>query len=164
MKTMLSLFSAATAETMTICELLKTNELSQRFGLALSPQDAQDLAATRQKVLADNGRIEFGSGAIGLLVQIFASSPYLNRDTYAQTLHDLLEIFYYYKGEFLETIGDRELILMMKDFFDNECRGSLEMLQNKCLVFAAHDVRFGGTAGRPDDETEYGEDGGGDEE
>jgi len=143
MNEIFSLFSSPMIETHTIAEILETNNDTARFGLTLSLADAKALANTRQTALAANGRIEFGGGTIEKLIEKFSDSPYISQNNYAETLHTLVETFYYFKGEFLETLGDDELLDLMKEFFDRSCQGSLELLQHRELEIAARNLRYG---------------------
>lgn len=57
----------------------------------------------------------------------FCDSPYLEQEQLAETLAALQEIFYLYKNESLEELTDEELLSYMKEKFDGECRGDLEL-------------------------------------
>lgn len=124
-------------------EIINCNEITSRFGLALSQAEAQSLVQTRTEALQSNGRIEFGGGIIDKLIKEFCDSPYLSQYNYAETLHELIETFYYFKNETLDEISDDELISLMKKSFDERCQGSIELLQNRDLETLAHNVRYG---------------------
>lgn len=132
-------------------ELEKCNDFTAQFGLKLSQHDAIELVETRNLALKRNGRIEFGGGVIEKIVKVFCSSPYLSMHNYVETLHDLTEIFYYYKNETLDLISDDDLIQFMKDRFDNICQGSLELLAGRELANMARNLRFGYSAEYSDD-------------
>lgn len=145
-----------------VLEIEKCNDVTARFGLILSHQDAVELVETRTLALKMNGRIEFGGGVIEKIIQAFCDSPYLSRHNYAENLHDLTEIFYYYKNETLDLISDEELIKFMKYSFDNICQGSLELLSGRELYNLARNLRFGnipaysdGLADEEGEEDEY---------
>ncbi|MFQ8760661.1 MAG: DUF6323 family protein [Intestinimonas sp.] len=60
--------------------------------------------------------------------EAFCSSPYLSRETYAETLNELVELFFYlYKSETGERVTDDGLIRYMRAAFDGPCGGSLEL-------------------------------------
>lgn len=124
-------------------EIEKCNDLTSRFGLTLSRADAVELVQTRSNALKSNGRVEFGGGVIDKLIREFCDSPYISMHNYAETLHDLTEIFYYYKNETLDLMSDDELIKFMKDSFDGKCQGSLELLSGRELANLAHNLRYG---------------------
>lgn len=83
-------------------EVLGCNAFTAEYGLVLTQTQAAELVDTRYKALNSNGRIEFGGGAIDKIIRAFCDSPYLNHYNYPQTLHELIEIFYYYKNETMD--------------------------------------------------------------
>lgn len=125
-----------------VTEIINCNEKSCIYGLVLSQKDANELVETRNESLNKNGRIEFGGSIIQKLINEFCSSPYLNQSDYADTLHELIETFYYLKNESLDIISDNELISLMKENFDKRCHGSIELLQGRELEKLAHNIRF----------------------
>ena len=58
-------------------ELKAANEITIRYGLALSNQDINELVENRFKSLKDTGRIEFSEGILKKLVEVFCDSPYI---------------------------------------------------------------------------------------
>lgn len=126
-----------------VTELAKCNDLTAQFGLILSQRDLVELVETRSLALTNNGRIEFGGGVIEKIIRQFCNSPHLSMNNYAETLHDLIEIFYYYKNETLDLISDDDLIKFMKKSYDGICQGSLELLSGRELARMARNVRFG---------------------
>lgn len=127
--------------------LLACNARTQAAGLTLSPAAVQRLLATRVQTLQATGRLEFGPGILDKVVMAFYDSPWLLPDEYEETLHELIEVFYTYKNELLDTMGDEELLLLMRKLYDGECRGSLELLGSKALQRVAENIRFGRPAG-----------------
>ena len=109
-------------------ELISLNEHTAEYGLILSKADAAELIDTRAKALRENGRIETGLGALSMIIKVFSVSEYINQQNFAQTVHELLELFYYLKTESRDRIGDRELIEILFDKFENECHGSLDLM------------------------------------
>ena len=124
-------------------EVIKCNHLTYNFGLSLSTQDATELIETRNTSLQNNGRIEFGSGIIEKMIKEFCDSPYLSKNNYTTTLHELIEIFYYYKNETLDIMSDDALIKFMKDSFDGICQGSLVLLAGRELEKMASNISYG---------------------
>lgn len=124
-------------------EIEKCNNLTAKFGLTLSRQDAIELVETRAFSLKSYGRIEFGSGAIDKIIKEFCDSPYISMHNYVETLHELIEIFYFYKNETLDLISDDDLIKFMKNSFDGKCQGSLELLSGRELDKMARNLRYG---------------------
>jgi hypothetical protein len=126
-----------------VSEILKCNEYTVRFGLVLSQFEAQELIETRNEALNRNGRIEFGGGIIDKIIKEFCDSPFLYQANYAETLNDLVETFYYFKNESQDRLSDDELISLMKKYFDSNCGGSVELLQNRELEAIAKNIRYG---------------------
>ncbi len=131
------------SKSIAIQEIIKTNELSERYGLLLTRNDAIELIETRDIALHSTGRIEIGSGTIGKMIATFCSSSFILQENYARIIHDLLEAFYYIKNETLDLISDDELIILMRDYFEKRCQGSLELLLNRELEQLARNLRFG---------------------
>ncbi|MDF2541484.1 MAG: hypothetical protein K0S47_1202 [Herbinix sp.] len=123
-------------------ELKQCNDYSARFGLLLSEQEISMLIESRKDSLSTNGRIEFGGGIIKKLILEFADSPYIDQDNYADILTELQDCFYYFKNETLEDMTDDELILLMKDYYNDECQGSVEYLQATVLENISRDIRY----------------------
>jgi hypothetical protein len=142
-------------------EVMKCNDFTAAFGLTLSRQEAIELVETRALSLKRNGRIEFGGSIIEKIIREFCGSPYIFQHNYVETLHELIEIFYYYKNETLDLISDDELIRFMKNSFDGRCQGSLKLLAGRELEKMARNLRYEYAPDYADDkEWEEGEDGG----
>lgn len=109
-------------------ELLDCNKFSGQFGLTLKESEIQELAECRQKCLKDTGRIEFGGGILTKLIYAFCDSPFLDQEDYVETLTELQEAFYYFKGEAQERFSDDELIDFMAAVFNGRAQGSAEYL------------------------------------
>ncbi len=124
-------------------EIDACNDLTIKYGLKLSQAQIMNLIKRRFEALEDTGRIEFGEGVLKKLIVTFCDSPYINQDTYEDTLSELQDIFYYFKNESMDGISDDELIHLMKLSLDGECEGSLDYLRETVLETAARKVRFG---------------------
>lgn len=127
-----------------VSEIVAYNAKTARYGLTLTQEQAAELTKTRSRSLAATGRVEFGEGILGKLIEAFADSPYLQQREYAETLNELVEAFYYYKNETLDTLGDDELIALMKDYYNHRSGGSLELLTGRELEKLARGIRFEG--------------------
>lgn len=154
----LSLFSGALVEKQAVNEVMKCNDLTVKFGLVLTETQALVLVETRSFALKENGRIEFGGGVIDKIINEFCDSPYLSMHNYEETLHELLETFYYYKNETLDLISDDDLVKYMKNAFDGICQGSLELLSGRELYKLARNLRYGYAPDYSDDAIELDED------
>ncbi|MBE6072599.1 MAG: hypothetical protein E7208_11675 [Clostridium butyricum] len=124
-------------------EILKCNEKTCEYGLKLTNEDVKELINTRKVALKKSGRLEFNGEIIDKIIINFCDSPYISQYNYSDTINELVEIFYNYKNETLDLIGDDELIEIMKDYFDNYCQGSIELLEGKVLYKIADNIRNG---------------------
>ena len=66
--------------------ILKYNEISKNFGLVLTQKQALMLANVRADELRYHGRLEFGEGIFGKLIESFCDSPYITQQSYFETL------------------------------------------------------------------------------
>jgi hypothetical protein len=125
-----------------IFEIIKTNEETMEYGLRLSEEQALDIVETRNYVLKSYGRIELGSDLINKIIKAFCTSQYINQADYALIINELVETFYYIKNETLDLVDDDELIDLMKDYFNNSCVGSIDLLQGRELEHFARSIRY----------------------
>ena len=137
-----------------IANIKKCNEYTSQYGLALSDNQINNLLERRKETLKEAGRIEFREGIIDKLIKEFCDSTYINQENYAETLYELVEIFYEYKNETMDLISDDELIGFMKKSFDGICQGDLEYLSGTVM----YRMRENLLNGKPIDYIEEGED------
>ena len=109
-------------------DLLALNETTAGYGLLLTPAQATELAAVQQRALSDTGRVEFGEGAAAKLVRALCASPYVDRETWADTLAGMTALFYALKSGTHDRLTDGELIDAMVRVFDGRAHGAMEVL------------------------------------
>ena len=109
-------------------DLLALNETTAGYGLLLTPAQAAELAAVQERALSDTGRVEFGEGAAAKLVRALCASPYVDRETWADTLAGMTALFYALKSETHDQLTDGELIDAMVRVFDGRAHGAMEVL------------------------------------
>lgn len=126
-----------------LAKILETNEMTARYGLVLTQQDAELLAAERSRVLKRERRVEFGPGILPKVIEQFCDSDFIDQNNYVDTLLRLQEIFYLYKNEMQDEISDEELLHFMKEQFEEVCFGDLGYLEGTCLQIFAEAVRAG---------------------
>jgi len=124
-------------------ELAKANELTARYGLALGPGQIARIVEKRFSALRDAGRVEFGRGILRELVEAFCDSPCILREDYEDTVSELIDSFYYFRGESDGLIADEDLIACMRRHFDEVCQGSLEALNGTALPELIRGTRYG---------------------
>lgn len=139
-------------------QLEKCNELSARFGLILTGQQMENLAAQRWEALAATGRVEFGAGILPKLIEAFCDSPFLSPANYEAALAELQSSFYYFKNECHDLISDDELIAFMQHVFNGRAQGSLEYLSGTSLDELCRNTRYGYAYNDPDEELPFEED------
>jgi hypothetical protein len=126
-----------------LARVLESNKKSERYGLVLSEEEANNLIQSRKTSLSDTQRVEFGEGILSKIIYYFCDSQYINQDTYADTLAQLQELFYTYKNETQDELTDDELLDYMKKQFEEVCFGDLDYLSNTCLERFSRAVRSG---------------------
>lgn len=117
-------------------DIARCNEVTERFGIKLTKQDASALLDARTRALARTGRAEFEGGVIEKLVIAFCDSPYLMQDGFTDAMEDIIDMFYELKNDTLDGIDDDDAIVLMKRYFENECAGSLEWLRDDLAEYA----------------------------
>lgn len=130
-----------------ITNIKKCNEYTSKYGLILSDGQISNLLERKKESLRETGRIELREGIIERLIREFCDSSYMNQENFAQTLYELIEIFYEYKNETMDLITDDELIKFMKKSFDGIAQGDLEYLSGTIM----HKMRENLLKGNPFD-------------
>ncbi|SES85719.1 DUF6323 family protein [[Clostridium] polysaccharolyticum] len=118
------------------------NDYTRKFGIEITQEEASLLLEERKRTLKEQERIEFGEGILTKLIYTFCDSPYIYQDNYVEYITKLQEIFYLYKNESLDDVSDDELLDIMKEYFDGDCQGSLDYLEETCLEAFARSVRM----------------------
>lgn len=126
-----------TGEKRLFTELMDMNERIADQGLALTAADVKILIEDRRRVLRENERIEFKDAILPKLIQAFSDSPYIDRENFRDTVAELQEIFFFYKNESRDIVGDDELIVFMKKEFNGPAGGSIEYLEGTSLEWYA---------------------------
>ena len=124
-------------------EIKKCNEITMKYGVTLSDTQIENLINKRFESLKNTGRIEFGDGILKELIEAFCDSPYIIQENYEETLEELQDTFYFFKGEAMDQIADDELIEFMKEYFNGECQGSIEYLSGTNLEELCRNTRYG---------------------
>jgi len=119
------------------------NSYTGKFGLVLSDKEALELLRRRREVLKEEERFEMQGGILPKLIYEFCDSPYIYQNNYVETIDELQRIFYLYKNESQDELSDDELIAYMKTYFDEECGGSLDYLEETSLYELCQNRRTG---------------------
>ncbi|WP_367903361.1 DUF6323 family protein [Paenibacillus sp. PL2-23] len=119
-----------------LTEILDLNEKTQEYGLVLTLKDVQCMIAARSQVLYGYGRVELGIEVTKEFIEEFSKSSFIQQENYVDALNELHEIFYYLKNETEDKIGDMKLVHKMKEVFENDCEGSLDLLKSRLEEYA----------------------------
>lgn len=139
-------------------QFLALNTVTEPYGLALTPQEAAELAETRRLALAGSGRLELGGGAPEEIIRVFSRSEYLYPHNYARTLNEITEAFYALKNETMDEISDRELIAFLFERFERVYRGdAAALLDGRELEKLVRSLKFGPDGDYAESEEESGE-------
>lgn len=109
-------------------ELLTLTDDLAEHGLVLTAEDARDLAETRERSLRDSERLEIGAGATAALLRKFSESQYLDNTTFVPAMNEIIEAFYYLKGETADKLCDALLIDTLYTAFEEICEGDVSVL------------------------------------
>jgi hypothetical protein len=123
-------------------DTVRCNKAAARFGVTVSENDARQLAEARNKTVKRLGRVEFAGGVIEKLIIVFCDSPYLDRDNFIEAVEEFIDIFYEFKNDSLDGEDDDEVIVLMKNCYENECAGSIDALRDD-MGRMARRMRFG---------------------
>lgn len=100
----------------------------KQTGLVLTGSQCMELIECHREMLREYGRIEFNQGILPDLIQTFIDSPYLEEDTLLDLLEQLQELFFFAKNQCHDHIDDQVLLDWMRDCFDHEAAGSVELV------------------------------------
>jgi len=124
-------------------ELHLMNEYTAGFNLTLSESEIREIVVSRSEALKAAGRVELGGSILPKLIRAFCDSPFITQESYAQTLCELQEAFYYYKSESMDSFSDDELIEYMVKVYNGRAQGSAEYLESTSLETLARYARNG---------------------
>lgn len=114
-------------------ELQALVPLSARFGLTLTTEELTLLAEARSNALSRLGRVELQGGILKKLAFAFCDSAFIDQHNYASTLAELIPLFYSFKNDALDEIGDDDLIAYMRSVFEGPAQGDLSYLSDITL-------------------------------
>lgn len=123
-------------------EIIRLNEETVKYGLTLSKHEIMQIIDVRNDLLRGYGRIELGTEVINKLIKSFYNSSYIQQDMYMLTLMELQEVFYYMKNETEDNLSDDEIIEILREFFGDYCKGSIELLQGREIENFARNQRI----------------------
>lgn len=140
MKLPIMIINSSTEQQMN--DIIKLNEETITYGLSLSKREVMQIIEVRNDLLRGYGRIELGTEVVNKLIKSFYNSSYIQQDMYMSTLMELQEIFYYMKNETEDNLSDDEIIEILREFFEDYCKGSIELLQGREIETFARNQRI----------------------
>lgn len=126
-----------------LAKVIATNQVTEKFGLVLSEEDAKLLVNEKSESLKEQKRIEYGESILPKIIYEFCDSDYISQRNYVEMIGRLQDIFFLYKNEMMDEISDDELLHFMKEQFETVCYGDLEYLESTCLDVFAQAIRAG---------------------
>ena len=78
-------------------------------------------------------RIEIRDVTIQKIILNFYDSSYIDKYNYADTVSEIIRVFYIYREEFENILTDDEIIKHMKGGFEGICAGSVLFLETNYL-------------------------------
>ena len=111
--------------------LTELNGRTKEYGLFLTVKQVNKLADAVRRALAESGRIEIGAGIMPVLAEEFSTSVFVNCENYASVLEELIYIFFHIKTALCDKISDRELVRVLKDYYENKAYGSVEIMRDR---------------------------------
>ncbi len=140
MDDLMMLFQGSLIRRESVSDILGVNETTAQTGLVFTSCQALALLQARDRALMDSGRLELGSGMVKKLILAFFDSPFFQNGQAVDTLESLMEIFYHMKNETFDALCDDELIDFLRERFDGECQGSLDLLRDNACSHLARAV------------------------
>ena len=67
-------------------KLVALNDKTAEYGLTLTEKEALEIVRAHKETLKITDRIEVGDGIVGVLIEKFASSPYIDKWSYKETI------------------------------------------------------------------------------
>lgn len=94
-------------------DLYRINEETAGYGLALTHEEASELAATHRRVLESCGRVETGFDTVQNIIRALCPSRFLTDKNYADVLNEAVNAFYTIKNESEDLLSDRQVLSML---------------------------------------------------
>lgn len=116
-----------------ISKIANCNKILNKYGININEKEVMKIAKRRTESLKQYGRIELGDWIIPKIIKEFSDSPYVSQKNFSNTICELIDIFYYYKNETKDLIGDEKLIEFMKKYYDELAHGDLDYLSSKIM-------------------------------
>lgn len=118
-------------------DILLLNEVTSKKGLVLEEKQILELINYKNDILKEKGRIEI-IPILDKIIYEFYNLPYVDEENYLLIIEQLTETFYLYQEEFDNKLTDEEIIRYLKENFNNNCAGSVTLLENDAMEELKH--------------------------
>jgi len=112
-------------------KLTELNGVTQDYGLFLTVKQINRLSDCVQQALRDSDRVEIGAGILPVLALEFSSSVFVTPENYASMLEEMINVFFQVKTAVFDRVTDRDLIRLLKDYYENKAMGSVEFVRDR---------------------------------
>ena len=111
--------------------LTELNGSISEYGLFLTVKQINKLSDAVRNALIESGRIEIGAGILPVLAAEFCASVFVTPENYADLLCELVYIFFQVKTAVCDKVSDRDLVRLLKDYYENKAYGSVEIMRER---------------------------------
>ncbi len=111
--------------------LTELNSTTVEYGLVLTIKQINRLSTAVQKALKESDRIEIGAGIMPVLAAEFCTSVFVTPENYSSVLEELIYVFFQIKTAVCDRINDKNLVRILKDYFEHNCFGSVDILRDR---------------------------------
>lgn len=114
-----------------IQELLSLNSELKEHTLMLTPEDANEILASRSRTLKNQGRVELDTKVTQAIIKRLSESSYVTQNNFLSCIDDMYETFHFIKNATSDLISDKDILDAMMVYFEKFCHGSVELLMGK---------------------------------
>lgn len=111
--------------------LTELNGSISEYGLFLTVKQINKLSDAVRNALIESGRIEIGAGIMPILAMEFCASVFVTPENYAELLAELVYIFFQVKTAVCDRVSDRDLVRLLKDYYENKAYGNVEIMRDR---------------------------------
>lgn len=116
-----------------VTDLLDLNDNLEKHNLMLTKTDVKEIIKSRNRTLKALGRVELDISVTKNIIKELGESPYTNQDDFVETIDDMYEAFHFVKNSTSDLIGDDDILHALLFFYNELCKGSMELLIGKGL-------------------------------
>lgn len=111
--------------------LAELNSRTNEYGVVLTVKQVNRLADAVRGALRESDRVEIGAGILPVLADEFSRSIFVDQENYASLLEELVYIFFQVKTAVCDRISDKDLVRLLRDYYENKAMGSVEIMRER---------------------------------